>query len=101
MAARSAFLRDYPELVDLYVSVHKQALAWIEAHPEEALSLGAKEQGISIEEARELSSASHFTADIGPAEVAALGEDVKFLLGAGMLCVSVDPKSLMRPGILR
>jgi NitT/TauT family transport system substrate-binding protein/sulfonate transport system substrate-binding protein len=101
VAARSAFIRDYPELVDLYVSVHRKALAWIEAHPEEALSLGAKEQGISLDEARELAAASHFTADIGPAELAALGDDVKFLLGAGMLSVPLDPKSLLRPGILR
>jgi sulfonate transport system substrate-binding protein len=101
VAARSAFLRDYPELVDLYVSVHRKALAWIKANPEDALSLGAKEQGISLEEARELAAASHFFADIGPAEVSALGEDVKFLLGAGMLSSSVDPKSLIRPGILR
>jgi sulfonate transport system substrate-binding protein len=101
VAARSAFIRDYPELADLYVSVHKQALAWIEAHPEEALSLGAKEQGITVAEAREMAAVSHFTADIGPAEVASLGDDVKFLLGAGMLSVSVDPKSLLRPGLLR
>jgi sulfonate transport system substrate-binding protein len=101
IAARSAFLRDYPELVDLYVSVHREALAWIEAHPEEGLSLGAKEQGITVAEARELAAASHFTADIGPAELAALADDVKFLLGAGMLSASVDPKTLLKPGILR
>jgi NitT/TauT family transport system substrate-binding protein/sulfonate transport system substrate-binding protein len=101
IAARSAFIRDYPELVDLYVSVHRQALAWIEAHPEEALSLGAKEQGISIDEARELAAASHFTADIGRSELDALGEDVKFMLGADMLQAYVDPKNLLRPGLLR
>lgn len=101
VAARSAFLRDYPELVDLYVSVHRSALAWIEANPEEALSLGAKEQGISVDDARELAAASHFTADIGPAELAALGEDVKFLLGAGMLSAQIDPRTLLRPGLVR
>ena len=85
VAARSAFIRDYPELVDLYVSVHRQALAWIAAHPEEALSLGAKELGISLTEAREMTEASHFTADLGPAETAALGDDLRFLCGAGML----------------
>jgi sulfonate transport system substrate-binding protein len=101
IAARSAFIRDYPELVDLYVSVHRQALAWIEAHPEEALSLGAKEQGISVAEAREMAAASRFFSDLGPAEVAALGEDVEFLRAAGMLSAQVDPKSLFRPGMLR
>jgi sulfonate transport system substrate-binding protein len=101
VAATSAFLRDYPDLVDLYVSVHKKAIAWIEANPEEALSLGAKEQGIGLEEARELAAASHFTADIGGPELAALGEDVKFLVGAGMLAAPLDPKTLIRPGILK
>ena len=101
VAARSAFIRDYPELVDLYVSVHRQALAWIAAHPEEALSLGAKELGISVAEAREMAEASHFAAELGPAEVAALGDDLRFLRAAGMLSAELDPKSLFRTGILR
>ena len=101
VAARSAFVRDYPELVDLYVSVHAQALAWIEAHAEEALAIGAKEEGISADEARELSSESHFTADIGRPELEAMYQDVRFMLGAGMLSVSIDPKTLLRPGLLR
>jgi NitT/TauT family transport system substrate-binding protein/sulfonate transport system substrate-binding protein len=101
IAARSAFLRDYPELVDLYVSVHKEALAWIEAHREEALAIGAKEQGISLEDARSLAAASHFTADIGPAEVEAMDQDIKFMLSAGMLSASIDPKTLLRPGLVQ
>jgi NitT/TauT family transport system substrate-binding protein/sulfonate transport system substrate-binding protein len=101
IAARSAFLRDYPGLVDLYVSVHKEALAWMTAHEDEALAIGAKEQGISIADARELAAASHFTADIGPAEVAALRDDVRFLREAGMMSAYLDPASLLRPGFLR
>jgi sulfonate transport system substrate-binding protein len=101
IAARGAFIRDYPELVDLYVSVHRQALAWIDAHPEEALSLGAKEMGIDPAAAREMVAASHFGADLGSAEVAALGDDVRFLRSAGMLSGEVDPKSLFRPGLVR
>jgi NitT/TauT family transport system substrate-binding protein/sulfonate transport system substrate-binding protein len=101
VAARAAFIRDYPELVDLYASVHREALAWIEAHPEEALAIGAKEQGVSIAEAREMAAASRFVADLGPAELAALGEDIRFLKGAGMLSVDVEPSSLFRPGLVR
>jgi len=101
VAARSAFIRDYPGLVDLYVSVHKEAIAWIAAHEDEALAIGAKEQGISVEDARELAAASHFTADIGPAEVEALKDDVRFMLGSGMLTSPVEPAGLLRPGLLR
>lgn len=101
IAVRGAFLREQPALVDIYVAVHKEALAWIAAHEDEALALGAKEQGISLAEARALSDASHFTADVGGAEVAALEEDVDFLRGAGMLAAKVDPRMLLRSGILR
>lgn len=101
IACRKGFLADHPEFVDLYVSVHEEALAWIAAHEEEALAIGAKEQGIRVEEARALAAASHFTAAIGPAELAALGEDVRFLREAGMLSADVDPRRLLRPGLVR
>jgi ABC-type nitrate/sulfonate/bicarbonate transport system substrate-binding protein len=101
VAARPAFVRDYPELVDLYVSVHERALAWIEAHPEEALALGAKEQGIDLDSARAMAAASRFGARLGQAELASLGEDVRFLREAGMLSAEVDPRTLFRPGLLK
>jgi NitT/TauT family transport system substrate-binding protein/sulfonate transport system substrate-binding protein len=101
IAARSAFIRDYPALVDLYVSVNKEAIAWIAAHEDEALAIGAKEQGIGVEDARELAAASHFTSDVGPAELDALKDDARFMLGAGMLTSPVEPAGLLRPGLLR
>ncbi len=101
IAARAAFLRDHPELVELYVSVHERALAWIASHEEEASAIGAEEEGISLEDARKLGAASHFTSAIGPAEVEAMEEDVRFMLGAGMLSAAVDPKGLLGPGLPR
>jgi len=101
VAARGGFLRERPRLVDLYVSVHREALRWIAAHGEEALALGAREEGISLDQARALAAGSHFTAEIGPADLAALGQDVDFMLGAGMLRAPVDPRSLLRPGLGR
>lgn len=99
VAARPAFLREHPELVELYVSVHRRALAWMEAHREEALALGAREQGIGLEEARSLAAASHFTESIGPSGLAAMGEDVAFMLKMGMIERAVDPKSLLSPAL--
>jgi NitT/TauT family transport system substrate-binding protein/sulfonate transport system substrate-binding protein len=99
VAARAGFLRDCPQLVDLYVSLHREALRWIQAHGEEALAIGAQEQGISLAEARALAAGSHFTADIGRPEVAALDEDAKFMLRIGMLRAPVKPETLLRPGL--
>jgi len=101
IAARGGFIRDYPELVDLYVSVHKEALEWILSHPEEALSLGAKELGIGMAEAKEMAAASHFAWEVSGADVDSLGDDVRFLQEAGMLSAKVDPQSLFRPGVVR
>jgi len=101
VAARGAFLHAHPELVDLYVATHREALQWIAAHREEALAIGAQEQGIGLAEARALADGSHFTADLGPAEVAALGEDMDFMLRTGMLRAPVDLKALLRPGLVR
>jgi len=101
IAARGGFIRDYPELVDLYVSVHKKALEWILSHPEEALSLGAKELGIGMAEANEMAAASHFVWEVSGADVDSLGDDVRFLQEAGMLSAKVDPQSLFRPGVVR
>ena len=94
-AARGAFLRDYPALVDLYVSVIGKAEDWMAAHEDEALALGAKEQGIGVDEARRLAAASHFSPSIGPAEIEALESDAKFLLDSGMLSRSFDPRSIL------
>lgn len=101
VAARGGFLREQPRLVDLYVATHREILQWIAAHREEALAIGAKEQGITLAEARTLADGSHFTADLGLAEVAALNQDMEFLVHAGMLRSPVNVKDLLRPGLVR
>jgi NitT/TauT family transport system substrate-binding protein/sulfonate transport system substrate-binding protein len=98
IAARGGFLRAHPEWVDLYVATHKEILQWIAGHREEALALGAREQGISVDEARALADGSHFTADFGPAEAAALGQDMDFMIRTRMLRAPVDLKEVLRPG---
>lgn len=100
VAVRGGFLRDHPQLVDLYVSVHREALQWIAAHHDEALTIGAQEQHIGAEEARVLAEGSHFTADFGPADAAALNQDMEFMLHIGMLSAPVNSKDFLRPGLL-
>lgn len=100
VAVRGGFLREHPQLVDLYVTVHKATLRWIADHREEALSIGAQEENIGLNEARALADGSNFTAEIGPTEVTALAQDVDFMLKAGMLRTPVNPKDCLRPGLV-
>ena len=101
VAARAGFLRDQPRLVELYVAIHREALAWIAAHREEALALGAQEQGLGPAEARALADGSHFTAEFGAQGLAGLGQDQDFLLRTGMLQAPVRLSDLLGPGLAR
>ena len=51
IAARGGFLDSHPEAAELYLQVHRESMAWIRENLDEALRIGAREQGISAEEA--------------------------------------------------
>jgi sulfonate transport system substrate-binding protein len=99
VAARGGFLREHPQLVDLYVAIHREALDWIAGHREVALALGAQEQNIGLAEARALADGSHFTAEFGPEGLAGLGQDMDFMLRTGMRKAPVKVKALLGPGL--
>ena len=99
VAVRSGFLREHPQLVQLYLSIHREALAWIAAHREEALALGAQEQNIGLAEARALADGSHFTADFGADGLTGLGQDMDFMLRTGMLPAPVKLRDLLGAGL--
>ena len=77
---------------------------WCEKNAELVLAEGDGAAGdealaaVVLDEARALADGSHFTADFGPAEAAALGQDMDFMLRTRMLRAPVNLKELLRPG---
>lgn len=85
IAARTAFLKDHPDLVQAYFDAHRKALEFIAANPQEALEIAAEEQKLSVEEAAKQTSLYDFTPLMTDDDVANLTADQAFMVEAGML----------------
>ncbi|MCM2395995.1 NrtA/SsuA/CpmA family ABC transporter substrate-binding protein [Rhizobium sp. S95] len=85
IAARTAFLNEHPDLVRAYFDAHHKALAFMKENPEEALAIAAKEQKISVEDARAQMPLYDFTPVMTDDDIANLTADQDFMIGAEML----------------
>ena len=100
-AVRQAFVDQYPEAYERVVATNRAALKWIREHKAEALAMGAKEQGISIENAEKLYDWSGFYDVLTEADVKGLAADQQFLIDNGMMEKAVDVRSLILPGAMK
>ncbi len=101
MTVRRDFAKTYPEAYERVVKVNRDALAWIRAHKDEAIAIGAKEQGISKEDAEKLYDWSNFYDTLTDADIEGLAADQKFLLDNGMMEKAVDVRGLLLPSALK
>lgn len=85
IAARTAFLNEHPDLVQAYFDAHHKALAFMKENPEEALAIAAKEQKISVEDARAQMPLYDFMPVMTDDDIANLAADQDFMIGAEML----------------
>lgn len=85
IAAPAAFVNNHPDLVKAYFEAHHKALAFMKESPEEALAIAAKEQKISIEDARAQLPLYDFTPVMTEDDIANLTADQAFMVEAGML----------------
>mgnify|MGYP003310753518 CR=1 FL=1 len=77
------------------IEVQDAAYDWVMANHDAAIALGAKEQGISIEDAQKLYDWSHYTKRLNEADIKSMDEDLKFLLENGMMRNSVETRSFI------
>ncbi|HEV2553209.1 MAG TPA: NrtA/SsuA/CpmA family ABC transporter substrate-binding protein [Bosea sp. (in: a-proteobacteria)] len=85
IGARTGFLEQHPDLVDAYFAAHRKALDFMAKHPEEALAIAAREQKISLEDARAQLPLYDFNPTMTDADVANLTADQSFMIEAAML----------------
>lgn len=95
MCASGAFVKKHPDLVADVVAVQDEAYDWVQAHHEEALALGAKEQNISLEDAEKLFAWSHYTKRLNEGDIKSLDEDMAFMLEQGMMRKSINSHSFL------
>lgn len=96
-AASEKFLTEHPDLVARYLKVFRQAMDFINADPEKAIAIGAKEHGISMQDAKTLYSWAGFTTHLTGADIASMKEDVIFLKNNDMIKKIVDPAKICTP----
>lgn len=101
MTVRRDFAEQYPEAYARVVEVNREALAWIRANLDEALAIGAKEQGVSLEDARRLYAWSGFYDTLTKSDIEGLAADQAFLLENGLMKKAVDVESLLMPSALK
>ncbi len=97
MAVSGKFAQDNPKLLERIVKVHRNTTKWIEANPDKAIAMGAKEQGVSLEDAKKLAQWSHFFDVVTPQDVTSLAKDQDFLFDNGMMSKKVDTTKLVLP----
>ncbi|CQI88126.1 taurine transporter substrate binding subunit [Yersinia rohdei] len=85
IAARSDWVKNNPELVKAYFSAHLKAIDFIKQHPDEALKITAKEQKISLDDAKKQFSLYDFNPVLTSVDIKNLNEDQDFMIENGML----------------
>lgn len=97
MTASGGFAKKYPEALELVVKTHREALKWIDENEDEAIAIGAKEHGISLQDAETLAEWSHYYSILTDKDVDGLYRDQAFLIENGMMQKQVNIRELVLP----
>lgn len=100
MASSEGFVKNQPELVASVRRAHDQAADWISANTEKAIQMGAKQQGISVEDAKKLYQWAHFTQRLNAQDFPSLKADMEFMLENQMMRRPVDLNAIVVPEAL-
>lgn len=101
MTVSGKFAQENPEIVDRLVKVNRQALQWIKDHKEKALEIGAKEHGISKENAAQLADWSNYYDTLSDKDLKELEADQDFLFDQGMMPRKINIKDVVLPSALK
>ena len=97
LATSAKFAEENPKLLARIVKVHRQTTQWISDHPDKAAEMGAKEQGVSLDDAKKLANWSHFFDVLTPEDLRSLAKDQDFLFENGMMNKKVNTDKLVLP----
>lgn len=97
MAVSEKFAKENPDLLQRVVDVHRATTKWIYDNYSQAIAMGAKEAGVSIEDADKLAQWSHYFDTITEADLQSLKLDQNFLLENEMMKNKVDTDKLVLP----
>ncbi len=85
IAARTEWIEENPELLKAYFNAHLKAIDFIENNPLETLTIAAKEQNISLEDAKKQFPWYDFNPLLTTQDIKNLNLDQDFMIENGML----------------
>jgi len=97
MVASENFIARHPDRLAAVITAHDKAWQWITENHEEAMALGAKVQGLSLDEAEYLFARSHFTQHLDASDIPGMEADMRFMLENGTMRREIDVKELFLP----
>lgn len=97
MTASAEFAKKHPEAVALIQKVQRDSLKWVKTNWNQAMALGAKEHGISLEDAKKLAAWSNYYDTLTEADVKGLALDQDFLFDNDMMRKKINVKSIILP----
>ena len=97
VSASKTFAEKYPQALARVLKVHREATLWVSENREAAIAIGAREQGISLDDARKLAEWSHYADYLGAEDFKSLAADMQFLLDNKMMKGAVDLDAIVLP----
>lgn len=97
MTTTKQFAEEHPDIVKRVDKVYAESLQWMKDHPAETAEMGAKEHGISIEDAKTLMERSHYFDKMTTKDLEDLKVNQKFLRDNGMMRNEVTVEELVLP----
>ena len=96
-AASGDFVNEYPEIIERYQKVFGVAMRFIEDNRNDAIKIGIKEHGISLQDGKTLADWAGFTDHLIRSDIKSMREDVLFLKKNNMLNNDIDPETICLP----
>lgn len=96
-AASGDFVDKYPEIIERYQKVFGTAMRFIEDNSNDAIKIGIKEHGISLQDGKTLADWAGFTDHLMNSDIESMREDVLFLKKNNMLNNDIDPETVCLP----
>lgn len=97
MAVSEKFAKENSALLERIVKVHRQTTKWIYENYDQAIAMGAKEAGVSLQDADKLAKWSHYFDVITDEDLQSLKSDQAFLLANDMMQNKVNTDQLVLP----
>ena len=96
-ATTQKFYEENPELIAIFRQTQAEILAYIQAHPEEAVQMAAEELDIPEAAVREMLPLYDFSMEMQPEDVASLQSTVQFLYDAHMMEKEIQVEDFLLP----